>query len=200
MVRNQNSNSDFERYCVDESDVNNEPNFVESKYCNKLVTYFQVNESAKVLNTRMCVNHDSDEFRNILFCSSNWPNYCRSEATKLASDFNGNALVPDSLDPYKSQIPIPLIEFYEDDSYLVWIILAISILILIFSIAYIFIRLCKGFIYYSKLIILQYLTKPIFIYKAFPKKSVTIFISPFVDINHQESLAPIAKFLKCNMV
>lgn len=130
--------------CIDESDVNNKLNEVDSEYCVKLVGYFQVNESAKIYDTRTCMTQDSAEFRNILLYFSDWRSY-GGRLDKLASDFVGVAVVPESFDLEDSfQITIGLVQFYTSDSYWFWVVLAACLLVLILSITYIVIRFCKG--------------------------------------------------------
>ena len=136
--------------CIDESNVNNKFNEVDSEYCVKLVGYFQVNEKAKIYDTRTCMTHDSAEFRNILLYLSDWRSHGRLE--KLASDFVGFAVVPESFDLKASlQLPLSLVEFYTKDawSYWFWLALAACILALILLITYVVIRFCKGSSFYS---------------------------------------------------
>lgn len=130
--------------CMDESDVNNKFNEVDSEYCVKLVGYFQVNENAKIYDTRTCMTNDSAEFRNIILFLSDWrSNGGRLE--KLASGEFFASVVPESFDLESSlQLPLVLVQFYVSDSYLFWVVLAACLLALMLLIAYSVICFCKG--------------------------------------------------------
>lgn len=127
--------------CIDESNENNAINCVDRKYCNKLITYYQITDSNKGGETE-CLNKDSDELAAILSAGKH------SGVNGVSKYLRGSTLVPemDNIDDYL--LPSDLVEFYKpsvDLHVLLGIILVALAVVLVVTAIYVGCVFCSTY-------------------------------------------------------
>ena len=111
---------DLSDMCWDESSTNNNLSCVESRYCRKLVAYFQIKPNNNFYDSRRCLLKNNEKFSTVLLdTSAKTTSILKRDAKKLdhesADIYVGNAILVNSRSLKEVSLPTAMIDFHECD-------------------------------------------------------------------------------------